>query len=284
MIVVSFKQVDLSVVIPVLNEETILKENLTQLAAYFDDIVGAGRWQFVLVDNGSTDRTPEIIQEILAAYPPSKTVHVPAPNYGAALRAGFREADTEFVHNCDVEQWDIPFLTWAWAERSNHDVFIGSKRSDPTISKQSPIRRLLSWGLNALLQLLFGYMGTETHGPKLINIGRLRAVIDSCVSDRGQLDTEIVLRAVRKGYRIAEGPIEFLESRPPRTKIIKKVGWNLVAFNRLRKVMREVEYEGSIEFRQFSRSDILSASRTSHAHQQTAKKSEAEGKKAASQG
>jgi glycosyltransferase involved in cell wall biosynthesis len=224
---------------------------------YLDAIVGARNWQFVLVDNGSTDQTPKIIHEILPAFPPSKMVHVPEPNYGAALRAGIRIADTKFLHTCDVEQWDIPFLNWAWSERENHDLLIGSKRSDPTISQQTPRRRFLSWGLNALLQLFFGYMGTDTHGPKLINLARLRPVIESSISDRGQFDTEIVLRAVRKGHRIAEAPIAFSETRPPRTKIFKKVVWNLVAFNRLRRIIRNVEYEGPVEFRQFTRSDVL---------------------------
>ena len=251
------RQVALSVVIPVLNEEAILAKNLTGLAAHFDAIVGKRNWQYVLVDNGSTDRTPEIIQDILAAFPPSKTVYVAEPNYGAALRAGFDAADTEFLHTCDVEQWDIPFLAWAWAERKNHDLFIGSKRSDPTISRQTPRRRFLSWGLNSLLQLFFGYMGTETHGPKLINLACLRPIIDSSISDRGQFDTEIVLRTIRKGHRVAEAPIAFLETRPPRTKIAKKVVWNLIAFNRLRRIIRDVEHEGPVEFRQFSRSDVL---------------------------
>ena len=221
--------------------------------------MGAGNWLYVLVDNGSTDGTPEIIQKILATFPPSKSVFVAEPNYGAALRAGFSAVDTPFLHVCDVEQWDIPFLAWAWSLRDEHDLFIGSKRSDPTISRQTPRRRFLSWGLNALLQLFFGYMGTETHGPKLINLIRLRSVVDRSVSDRGQFDTEIVLRAVRKGYRIAEAPIAFSETRPPRTKIVKKVVWNLVAFNRLRRIIRDVEYEGPVEFHQFSRSDVLAA-------------------------
>jgi len=102
-------------------------------------------------------------------------------------------------------------------------------------------------------------MGTETHGPKLINLECLRPVIDSSVSDRGQFDTEIVLRAVRKGHRIAEAPIAFCETRPPRTKIVKKVVWNLIAFSRLRRVIRDVQYEGPVEFRQFSRSDVVAA-------------------------
>jgi len=83
------------------------------LAEEFDARVGVQNWQFVLVDNGSTDRTPEIIKDMLVAYPPSKTVYVAEPNYGAALRAGFNAAEAEFLYTCDVEQWDVPFFAWA---------------------------------------------------------------------------------------------------------------------------------------------------------------------------
>ena len=248
---------------------SVLRLNTAIAASSFDEIVGKGAWQFVLIDNGSSDKTPEIIQEALTAYPGSQTVHVAEPNYGAALRAGIRLADGKFLHICDIEHWDTPFFHWAWAERNNHDLFIGSKRSDPTISSQPLLRRVLSWRMNALLQFLFGYMGTETHGPKLINLDRLRPLIDSCTSDRGQFDTEIALRTVQKEFRIAEAPIAFVETRPPRTKIIKKVGWNLVAFYRLRGVMRGLPYEGPVEFHQFSRSDVLRASQALHAQRRT---------------
>ncbi|MDO8287787.1 MAG: glycosyltransferase [Parvibaculum sp.] len=252
-------ETELSVVIPVLNEEDIVEKNLRELASRLNTIVGAGKWKFVIVDNGSTDQTPQILKRVLTELPPSLSVFVPEPNYGAALRAGLAAADTDFAHPCDIEQWDIPFITWAWSIRHEHDLFIGSKRSDPTISKQTSRRRFLSWGLNALLQLMFGYMGTDTHGPKLIYMRKLRPVINSCLSDRGQFDTEIVLRSVRKGYRLAEAPIAFLETRPPRVRLFKKILWNLIAFNRLRTIIGGLGYSDKIEFRQFSRSDVLKA-------------------------
>lgn len=249
--------IEISIVIPVYNEDDILEENINTLAKYFDSVIGQGKWQFVIVDNGSVDATPQILKDLLPKYPPSKSVHEPIPNYGNALRAGLLAADTPYAHIIDIEQWDMHFLEWAWKKRDEFDVFIGSKRSDPTISQQYPYRRLLSWGLNALLQLFFGYMGTETHGPKVINLNAVRDIVKSCVCDRGQFDTEIVLRSLRGSYRVAEAPIEFCEQRPPRNMMMKKIMWNIIAFNRLRKVMRDVPYGNSVRFNQFCRHDVL---------------------------
>lgn len=251
--------VELEVVIPAYNEEAIIRENVLTLKRHLDRITGGARWRFILVDNGSTDRTREIITELLQEIGDGVYKFEAEPNYGRAIRAGLNTSTAPFVHLCDIEQWDIPFVAWAWANRHEHDYFIGSRRSDPTIQKPPFVRRLLSWGLNALIQLFFSYMGTDTHGPKLINMTAMRPIIDVCVCDRGQFDTEIVLRGVRAGRRIAEAPIEHSEHRPPKFRIVKKIGWNIIAFTRLRRVLADVPYEGLVRFRQFNRWDVLDA-------------------------
>ncbi len=254
----------LEVVIPLYNEEDIVRESVLTLKEHIDRIVGESAWRFILVDNGSDDRTREIITELLNEIGGGLYVFEAEPNYGRALRAGLNAATARYVHICDIEQWDIPFLTWAWKSRCDHDYFIGSRRSDPTIQKPPFMRRLLSWGLNALIQLFFSYMGTDTHGPKMIDMKAMRPIIDSCVCDRGQFDSEIVLRGVRAGRRIAEAPIEHREHRPPKFRIIKKIGWNIVAFTRLNRVLADVPYEGLVRFRQYNRWDVLEAYESSN--------------------
>lgn len=248
---------ELDVVIPLLNEENILQSNADALAEYLDRIVGPRRWRFIFVDNGSTDSTPDIIENIVRGRNNAVHLYAPVPNYGLALRTGLSAATAKFVHMCDIEQWDIPFLAWSWSLRDQHDLFVGSRRSDPTICHQPALRRILSWGLNALIQLLFGYMGTDTHGPKLLSLDRLKPIVAICVCDRGQYDSEIILRASRACLRIAEAPIAHEEHRPPRFSIVKKIIWNVIAFNRLRRIIRKLPYGEKVHFNQFSRSDVL---------------------------
>jgi glycosyltransferase involved in cell wall biosynthesis len=250
-------ELPVSVVIPVFNEQSILLANMQALARYFDGAVGADKWGFIFVDNGSTDRTPELLGQIVERWPLCRVINLEKPNYGGALKAGLRAATTKWVYMLDVEQWDLPFMTWAWNNRQHYDVFIASKRADPTLNFQQPYRRFLSAALNAVLQVLFRYSGTDTHGPKLLNRESLDAIIAKCELDRGQFDTELVLRAMRGRKRLVEVPVEYRESRPHRNLMVKKIFWNLVALRRLQHVMRHVPFEGEVRYYRFAREDVM---------------------------
>ena len=251
-------QLAASVVIPLYNEEAIIDENLEALAYFFDSIVGLQKWGFVLVDNGSTDGTPSRVQAALSRWPLSRAVNLAEPNYGAALRAGLQSATARWVFVLDVEQWDLPFLAWSWMNRDSYDVFMGSKRADPTLNYQAPYRKFLSCCLNGLLQTLFEFSGSDTHGPKLVDRVSLAEIIAICCLDRGQYDTELVLRALRSCKRLVEIPVVYRESRPPRNLMIKKIVWNLLALRRLVRIMKSVPYQGTVRLYRLSREEVLS--------------------------
>ena len=72
----------LSIVVPVYNEAAMLLAMAEELAPQFDDFAGRGRWQFVLVDNGSTDGSAAIGAEIVRLVPVSVLVELDRPDYG----------------------------------------------------------------------------------------------------------------------------------------------------------------------------------------------------------
>ena len=57
-------------------------------------------------------------------------------------------------------------------------------------------------------------------------------------SDRGQFDVELVLRLIRAGKKIVELPIIHREFRKPKFAIVKKIIWNVIAFYKLKKIMK----------------------------------------------
>ena len=209
-----------AIVIPLYNEMEIVTGNLERLAGFFDRLIGERNWKFILVDNGSTDGTPELLKACVTRWPLSQVLLLKRPNYGAALRAGLRSATTRWVYLLDIEQWDFPFMEWAWRHRDRYELFIGSKRADPALNHQGVFRRLLSTTLNRILKVLFDFGGTDTHGPKLLDRHSLEAIIRACELDRGQFDTELVLRASRDRKRLIEVPVEYREFRPNRNWMI----------------------------------------------------------------
>jgi glycosyltransferase involved in cell wall biosynthesis len=250
-------QPQLSVVIPILNEEAILWHNAEALAALFDGEIGCGRWKFVLVDNGSTDSTPRIIERICARWPPSQRLFEARHNYGRAMRVGLMAVDTAWVITVDVEQWDTQFLKWAWRNRERYDLIIGSKRADPSINHQTSYRYFLSWGLNALIQLFFGYVGADTHGPKLLRHETMQPIIAHCRMSWGQFDSEFVIRALRAGLWIVEVPVIYVEQRPSQKLMFEKIARNVWEFNRLRRMLRNTRQNGFVRLHRFSRVDVL---------------------------
>src|ERR1700727_2355710 len=82
----------LSIVMPVYNEADMLLATAEELAPHLDDFAGRGRWQFVLVDNGSTDGSAAICSEIVRRWPGSVLVGLDRPNYGEAPGPGLGAA------------------------------------------------------------------------------------------------------------------------------------------------------------------------------------------------
>lgn len=108
-----------SIVIPLFNEE----ENVGRLAGRLRTLAGseAARWQFVFVNDGSTDRTRERLLEGAAELPSWKFIQL-SRNFGqqAAYRAGLEAADGEAVVFLDADLQDppelIPEMIGRWQE------------------------------------------------------------------------------------------------------------------------------------------------------------------------
>jgi glycosyltransferase involved in cell wall biosynthesis len=247
----------LSIIIPLYNEEDIILDMLEKLDSNFRKILGQTEWEFLFIDNGSTDRTPEILNELCEKKNNVKVVHEPIPNYGLALKKGMNNCSSDYAHIINIEQWDMTFFAWAWSLREEYDLFLGSKLADPSTNHQSGYRKFLSWGLNSLLKLYFEFPGADTHGPKLVNMKSIKNILEKCVMGRGQFDTELTIRSLRGGLKIAEAPSEYVEYRQPRNMLIKKIVWNIIAISKMWWILKDLPYESYVRLYRFTRYEQL---------------------------
>ncbi len=89
---------DLTFVFPCLNEEGTLAECIKAVQASLDSGDGSVKYEIVVADNGSTDRSAEIATELGA-----RVIPVPQRGYGAALRGGIEAAKGEYVMFADAD-------------------------------------------------------------------------------------------------------------------------------------------------------------------------------------
>ena len=250
---------DLSIIVPLYNEEDSLGEMAAALGPILDKYVGSGDWQFVFVDNGSKDRTPQIARALCGQWPSSKYIRLERPNYGDALASGLDSADGAWSYIINVDFWDEVFLAWAWENSETYDLIMGSKRADFTLNEQPRYRVILSWGLNTILQFVFGFVGTDTHGQKMLKMATMAPILSQTIMRRGQFDTEFVIRALREGLWFAEVPVPIVETRRQRNLMVKKIVQNLVDIVRLRRIIHQVRYKGPIRYHRWAREDMLKA-------------------------
>lgn len=248
--------IELSIIVPVFNESADLWPMAESLAPHLDRIAGVGKWQFILADNGSTDASPQITGLIKANWSTTIGLRLSKPDYGEALVQALMAAEGSWAYVINVDFWDPVFLSWCWRNRTIYDLVLGSKRADPALNHQHHYRRLLSWGLNCILQFKFGFVGSDTHGQKFLSLSALRPLISQTMLRRGQFDTELTLRTMRQGLRIAEVPVPIYELRPPRNLMLKKIYRNIHDIIRLSRVMRLVPANRPIRYHRWAREDI----------------------------
>ena len=228
----------LSVVMPAHNEEAYLAAAVRTVV----DGLRARAWTFdvIVCENGSTDATAALADGLAEAEPEVRALHLPAADYGAALRSGFRAATGDIVANVDVDLVDLAFLDRAaavLAERPTVAVVVGTKRGAGAVDERSLLRRAVTGGFAAVMRHGFGLRASDTHGLKMLRRDVLGPVVDACTSASEIFDTELVLRAERAGLEVAELPLRVAEQRPARTPITSRIPRTLVGLARLRRAL-----------------------------------------------
>jgi glycosyltransferase involved in cell wall biosynthesis len=221
---------DVSIVIPVYNEEGILREAVTELLdglAIVRNALGAPdlRFEVIIAENGSKDRTAELAAHLATERAEVTTFSLGEANYGKALRRGILEARGTWVICEEIDLCDLDFLRRA-LEHLQHgdcDMVVGSKAMKGASDERPMFRRFATRVINGMLWAALDFRGTDTHGLKAFHRETVRPVVEACVIDRDLFSSELVIRAGRDGLHVIEIPIRLHEKRPPAINLVKRV-------------------------------------------------------------
>ncbi|RMH44460.1 MAG: glycosyltransferase [Deltaproteobacteria bacterium] len=228
-----------SIVIPVYNEEALLRSALDELRS---DLAARFDWTYeiLVAENGSTDATVAIAEEIAAADPRVRVLSVGEPNYGLALRRGILAARGEYVLCDEIDLCDTDFYARALPilEAGEADLVVGSKSMPGAQDERPVLRRVATRVINGMLRVAVGFEGTDTHGLKAMRRAALAPVAEACVVDKDLFASELVVRAWRGGVRVVEIPVRVAEKRRPAINLARRVPNVLKNLARLTYVIR----------------------------------------------
>jgi glycosyltransferase involved in cell wall biosynthesis len=222
-----------SIVIPVYNEEAILRTAVIDLMDRLEQFDWP--YEILLAENGSSDHTVEIANELHERFGQVRSFSVNEPNYGKALREGILQATGEFVICDEIDLCDTDFYERALAilEKNEADLVVGSKLLSGASDERPMLRHAGTVTINAMLRVTLGFKGTDTHGLKAFRRAPLVDIARSCLVDKDLFASEFVIRAERSGIRIREIPVRVLEKRPPSVHLFKRVPRVMADLSRL---------------------------------------------------
>jgi glycosyltransferase involved in cell wall biosynthesis len=189
----------ISVFFPCYNEQDNIRNTVEQAMAVLKKL--GVDFEVIIVNDGSSDATGRIADEISSLNANVKVVHHPANlGYGAALQSGFRTASKKFVFFTDGDgQFDISEMPPLLPLMSRFDIVCCYRLN----RQDNFIRKLNGWAWTKLVCFLFDMKVRDIDCAfKLFK----REIFDNIqMSSSGALiSAEILARAVRKGYSITQ--------------------------------------------------------------------------------
>lgn len=210
----------ISIIVPVFNEEQILVNAVESLIADADCLPFT--YEVVLCENGSTDRTAELAEQLSRRHAKVRVIRLPRPSYGWALKVGIEHARYDRLVFLNLDLCDREFLARASRLLDAYDCVVGSKVLAGSQDERPWIRRRITRLFNGFLRLALGFQGTDTHGVKAFRRHRVLPFVRACATEAELFDTELVLRSHRAGLTWCEIPVAVRECRPARTTVVAR--------------------------------------------------------------
>ena len=201
----------LSVIIPAYNEEERLAESLKQVVAYFE--TQDYKSEVIVVDDGSSDRTPEIVEELIPQCKTLRLVRATHGGKGHACKQGILASKGEWLFLCDSDlSMPIEEISKFILEfQKNCPIVIGSREVPGARRFGEPeYRHLMGRVFNAVVRLLAvrGIQDTQC-GFKCFQSEVAKEIFGKQSIDGWGFDVEILFVAQKRGYQIIEVPVNW---------------------------------------------------------------------------
>ena len=204
----------ISIILPAYNEEPIIRKNLL---AVHDFLSGSGyQFELLVMEDGSVDQTYQICEQFAELHSNVKVYHSDERlGKGNAIKRGFNHSNGGIVIFIDsdlpVELSVLPHLIQGLQD--GYSMVIGSRYHPESVLNRNYYKTLKSRLYNWLIDIVFS-TGISDHqcGFKSLNKQELEDVMANIEDNRFFFDTELLIKAKKKGLKVKEIPITWTDT------------------------------------------------------------------------
>jgi glycosyltransferase involved in cell wall biosynthesis len=226
----------IDVVVPVYNEQATLERSIRRLHAFLGGL--PFDWRIVIADNASTDGTPVIARALAIELPDISVLRLEAKGRGRALRAAWSASDADVLCYMDIDlSTDLrALLPLVSSLISGHsEVAIGTRLAPGSRVVRGNKREFISRSYNRLLRLVLRARFSDAQcGFKALRADAAQALLPEIEDEGWFFDTELLIRAQRRGLRIHEVAVDWIDDPDSRVDIVSTALTDLRGMARLR--------------------------------------------------
>ena len=229
---------NISIIIPAHNEAQRIKKTIEHYDAFFrhQSSTLIKRYEFVVVLNGCTDATKDVIGSISHTIQTLYVVDLPQAGKGLAISAGFSHAlgrDNDLIGFVDADMATSPHAFYTLVEQLGTADGIIASRYMPGARIYPPRPRIKRWGsrliYEPLIRLLFGIHYYDYQcGAKLFKRHVIEKITPQLTTMQWAFDVELLYLCRRHHFQIKEVPTEWHDQAGSTLKI--KSGFTMLAW------------------------------------------------------
>lgn len=235
----------ISVIIPMYNEEAVIAETAQTLSAYMQQTFSS--YEILFSDDGSTDQSASVVQRLELPY--TRVIRA-SKNYGKghAVRTAVLEAkgdlvlftDADLAYGTEVIGQFFSAFSQGLQKGSASSVLLGSRNLTKNgYGQYTAIRRRMSKCYLRLLCLFGGFRLSDSQcGCKAFQADAAKAIFQRCTVDGFAFDFEVILWAQRLQYSVCELPVQILKHGNSNVSILRD-SWKMLSD--LRKIRKYIK-------------------------------------------
>lgn len=207
------KDITLTVVIPVYNEQNRIHLAIDALNSYFPP-KGIKIEKVIFANDGSDDKTLYILKNVKTQYPTEIMTYNKNRGRGFVVKMGMKNITTDYAMYLDSDM-SIPLdnlKEFAVEMKKGTDLIAGSKKIRGTVCthKRSLLREIVGFGHSAIFSAVLGiWMFDFQGGFKIFSKRVVENVFPKLRMERWGMDAEVIFLADKMGYSIKELPIHW---------------------------------------------------------------------------